>query len=257
MTTSGLNSGLGSSVASSLPVLTSQPSSLISLTSSISVTTLIPSSTNGLATTTGTARIPYSVSISGSVYAYVGCIEGQYIQPIVSQFTVGDVDECARLCVGTKYFTLEGGDQCTCGNAVVSNPTIGADSSCGVHCVDNSNEFCGGLKLLRRQQLKYLAAYSSIIATASTTQAFGVTIPTLRPSFSSYANTSSKSVTSSQTRSPTSPLPYGCTDISCVSASDAGRSAASASSAAAASTSSLPYGCDSMLISQTSSSMTC
>ena len=43
---------------------------------------------------------------------YVGCFEGQYIQPVAATYTVGDVDQCGSLCLGSTYFQLEAGDEC-------------------------------------------------------------------------------------------------------------------------------------------------
>ena len=127
---------------------------------------------------------------------------------------------------------------------------------CNVPCEDDQKEFCGGLKLLKRATpaQKFLAAYSSsssilpsstsaTATVASLPSITGVILPSLRPSLSHYANTTSSQ---SATASGTSSLPYGCTDLACVSQSSAGRGGI-------ASTSSLPFGCDSKLLSQTSS----
>ena len=45
-------------------------------------------------------------------YVYVGCFEGEYIQPIIASYTVGSVDQCASFCQGSMYFQLEAGDEC-------------------------------------------------------------------------------------------------------------------------------------------------
>lgn len=117
--------------------------------------------------------------------------------------------------------------QGTCGDAIVADPERGDDSVCNVPCEDDQNEFCGGLKLLKRATpaQKFLAAYSSLSSTlpsstsatatvASLPSITGVTLPSLlssllpslRPSLSHYANTtSSRSMTAS-----TSSLPFGC-----------------------------------------------
>lgn len=203
---------------------------------------------------------------------YVGCFEGQYIQPIIASYTVGDVDQCALLCLGSTYFSLEAGDACeylsyirdgsfiltivqgTCGDSIVPDPARGDDSVCNVPCIDDHDEFCGGLKLLKRAA-NFLAAYSSSttgastattprpsIPVASVTSALGGIVPSSRPSFSFYANTTSSASASSRSATTliTSPLPFGCTDLACVSESNAGRNGA-------ATTSSLPFDCDSKL----------
>ena len=158
-----------------------------------------------------------------------------------------------------------------CGDSVVTDPTIGDESVCNVPCRDDHNEFCGGLKLLKRSPLKeraqtILAAYSSSIISSllpsitlgSSSAAIpsasipGAITSSLSQSFSHYANTTSSvsrtTTASSQsvTTSATSSLPYGCHDLTCVSQSNAGRDAAS-------STNSLPFGCNSKFGSQISS----
>ncbi len=125
---------------------------------------------------------------------------------------------------------------------------------CDVPCRDDSSESCGGLKLLKRAQ-KALAVYSStIISSISTATAprpstvaalsaiiTGGTTASSYQSFSRYANTTSSTpaISLPVTASSTGPLPYGCTDLACVtlSESNAGRNGG------AAATSSLPYGC--------------
>lgn len=56
--------------------------------------------------------IPSSISVSGTTYVYVGCLEGQYIQSIIASYTVGSVNQCASFCQGSTYFSLATGDEC-------------------------------------------------------------------------------------------------------------------------------------------------
>lgn len=87
-----------SGTASSIPVLTSNSSSTTSLTT--------PTNTNPL------GLIPSAIAVGGATYVYVGCFENQYIQPITAGYTVGDVNQCGQLCLGSTYFSLEAGDEC-------------------------------------------------------------------------------------------------------------------------------------------------
>ena len=141
-----------------------------------------------------------------------------------------------------------------CGDSIVADPARGADSVCDVPCRDDSSESCGGLKLLKRAQ-KALAAYSTTVislstattprpstAAASSASVTGGTTASPSPSFSRYPTTTSSTPVSSLpvTASSTGPLPYGCTDLACVtlSESNAGRNGG------VAATSSLPFGCN-------------
>ena len=144
-----------------------------------------------------------------------------------------------------------------CGDYIVTDPAREEDSVCNVPCRDDADESCGGLKLLKRAQ-KAVAAYSSTLfgtstattqrsSTAASSAAFtGGISSSSGQSFSRYANTTSSTPASSQsvTTSSTSALPYGCTDLACVTLSEA-----NAGRNGAASTSSLPFGCDSKFLS--------
>lgn len=106
------NVGYGNSVFPTTKSLTPFPASS---TFPYPVLTSSPGSANSLTTPTTTnvpGLIPSSISVSGTTYMYVGCFEGQYIQSIVARYSVGSIFQCASLCVGSIYFTLEAGDQC-------------------------------------------------------------------------------------------------------------------------------------------------
>lgn len=94
----GIVTSIPSGTASSFPVLTPNPNSTSSLATSANANLPSP--------------IPSEIAVPGASYVYVGCFEGQYIQPITSSFTVGDVYQCALLCVGSTYFSMESGDEC-------------------------------------------------------------------------------------------------------------------------------------------------
>ena len=161
-------------------------------------------------------------------------------------------------CEGVPTLTSVPG---SCGDTIIADPARGADSVCNVPCRDDPNQSCGGLKMLKRAQ-KAVAAYSSVIslsstattpqrsstATASSASLTGSLSSSPRVSFSRYANTTSSTSSSTTATSATSQsvtassgtssLPYGCTDLLCVSQSNAGRNGAGS-----APTSSLPFGC--------------
>lgn len=141
-----------------------------------------------------------------------------------------------------------------CGDTIVPDPARTYDSGCQVPCKDASDEYCGGLKKLKRQVSRALAVYSLTIvgpatATSQASSALATSSASItrvissssRQSFSYYANATSSTATSSNalTTSGTTSLPYGCTDLACVSASNAGRDGLGAF------TLSLPFGCDS------------
>lgn len=67
------------------------------------------------------------------------------------------INRCQFRCFGYKYFGVEDGQECYCGNAIM-NGAIPADMiACNTPCVGNRNEICGGRKLINIYQVSPFA----------------------------------------------------------------------------------------------------
>jgi hypothetical protein len=55
--------------------------------------------------------------------------------------TEDPLEECGRLCLGYKYFALENGHECRCGN---SFGKYGKASNCSTPCKNDPTVMCGG-----------------------------------------------------------------------------------------------------------------
>jgi len=73
---------------------------------------------------------------------YLGCYSDSTTRDLpVAQPSVGTVQECAGYCYGYKYFGLQFGSQCFCGNTYGSH---GTSAGCTSTCSSNSTQTCGG-----------------------------------------------------------------------------------------------------------------
>ncbi|KAK4441988.1 pectate lyase superfamily protein-domain-containing protein [Podospora aff. communis PSN243] len=87
-------------------------------------------------------------------FKYYNCYAQDGTEPVLDatsfvNATGMSVDLCARHCVGQlehKYFALQGGDACICGddNPLPAGVTVTSATDCDVPCVGNVNEICGG-----------------------------------------------------------------------------------------------------------------
>ncbi|KAK0609405.1 hypothetical protein B0T14DRAFT_387181, partial [Immersiella caudata] len=50
---------------------------------------------------------------------------------------------CAVLCEGWRYFGVENGNECFCGNEL-DHTTLTAEDECSTPCTGDSDEVCGG-----------------------------------------------------------------------------------------------------------------
>ncbi|KAI8811928.1 WSC domain-containing protein, partial [Cladochytrium replicatum] len=89
----------------------------------------------------------YGVSAAPSNWKVSGCYSDQRIyRTLTGKYTSGSmtVQKCADSCAGYKYFGVEYGDECYCGNVLANGGSSQDIKGCNMACKGNSKLFCGG-----------------------------------------------------------------------------------------------------------------
>ncbi|KAH6865989.1 hypothetical protein BKA58DRAFT_404518 [Alternaria rosae] len=80
-------------------------------------------------------------------FRYLGCyqaiITNRVIHDIGVTLTYMSVSRCEHICQSYRYYGLEAGDSCLCGNALRYNP-VAQPSKCTTKCTGNAAAKCGG-----------------------------------------------------------------------------------------------------------------
>ena len=126
----------------------------------------------------------------------VGCVSDSATRTLTGAVFGNQADitpaKCATLCTGSKYFGVENGNECYCGNTLPSGLTAPA-GDCSFRCTGNdAYQFGGGWRL---------NVYQVLSSTTSTTQTSTKTSTT---STASTASTTSTTATTSTTSTKTS-----------------------------------------------------
>ena len=101
---------------------------------------------------------------------------------------------CARLCCGFRYFGLENGNECFCGNSVSSSSA--GPEECGMSCAGDGNFDCGGgwrltvYESIPEDDLSACSTTRSIITATSTTITATATTMTTSVTTASTTSTS-------------------------------------------------------------------
>lgn len=83
----------------------------------------------------------------------MGCFENDYTHDVLEfgryAINPNGEDECGDFCLNQhqnnfKYYGLQNGIYCFCGNEILHSLTRVPDGECKMPCVGNSNELCGG-----------------------------------------------------------------------------------------------------------------
>jgi hypothetical protein len=86
-------------------------------------------------------------STPSSDYAYEGCFTDSQASRAFTGAVFYDgaltIGKCASNCVNFKYFGLEYGGECYCGNQRSPSSTSAQESDCNMACSGNSQEICG------------------------------------------------------------------------------------------------------------------
>lgn len=83
-----------------------------------------------------------------TAYRYLGCFKDGYPEIVAEKtddlaLTVFQCDEACTI-YGYKYFALQNGQECSCGNNE-DYDKYGPSTECDIPCYGNSSEICGGL----------------------------------------------------------------------------------------------------------------
>ncbi|KAH8594282.1 WSC domain-containing protein [Bisporella sp. PMI_857] len=97
------------------------------------------------ATGTASAVVPIPTRIFSSLGCHVDNYHsyGRALSEGQSSTDYMTVENCATACDGFKYFGLEYGRECYCGNNLEAHATLTRDSDCNFPCAGNSAETCG------------------------------------------------------------------------------------------------------------------
>ena len=84
-----------------------------------------------------------------------------------------NVENCAAACSNYKYFGVEYGQECYCGNVLnagsVNSSTVLNSNPCNIVCVDNTLEYCGGRSVLNLYQVAAVLSSSSTVSSTTST----------------------------------------------------------------------------------------
>ena len=131
--------------ASSTQSSTSSRSSTRQTTSSSSTSSRSSSTTPSLPTSTQTA--PTIKSTIGA-YSYYGCqTEGTNVRALSGasfyNYPSMTLEQCASNCSGFKYWGVEYGGECYCGNSFGAGSIAATENDCNFLCPGDNLEYCG------------------------------------------------------------------------------------------------------------------
>ncbi|KAI8811480.1 WSC domain-containing protein, partial [Cladochytrium replicatum] len=89
----------------------------------------------------------YGVSAAPANWKVSGCFSDQRLyRTLTAKYTSGSmtVQKCADSCAGYKYFGVEYGDECYCGNVIANGGSSQDIKGCNMACTGNNKQFCGG-----------------------------------------------------------------------------------------------------------------
>ncbi|PSN71804.1 heme peroxidase [Corynespora cassiicola Philippines] len=152
-------------------------------------------------------------------YNYSGCYsEGTTQRALMDDATASDtmsVQNCATFCDGSKYFGVEYGRECYCGETLSEGAVQQSESDCNMLCAGNSTQFCGAGS--RLNLFEKLAASSSTptptptptpsSSVVSSSSSGFVTSTTVQQSSSTPGSSSSSSAPVSSSTSSSTPTP--------------------------------------------------
>lgn len=135
-----------------------------------------------------------SASSGTDKFSHLGCYtessNGRALRGQETRDTTGmTVDKCSDFCVGFRYFGVEYGEECYCGNTLGAGSALTTPEKCDMECKGNKFQTCGAGRLLNMYQANAAGGSSSAASPPST--------------ISSISSTSSISTTTPPAASPT------------------------------------------------------
>lgn len=197
ISSSSLPSSTMSASSSSVPGNSSVP---VTPTSAMTTTTSTPTPTP-----TGPARKP-----KVGAWDFQGCwteaTNGRALEDKTFANDSMTLESCAKFCDGSKYFGVEYGRECYCGNTLQAGSVKATDQDdCSFPCPGDNSEYCGAGKRLELYMTGDLASSSASATAASSSVQQNDTIASLTTSLSA---TASPSVASALGSSTTGTLAY-------------------------------------------------
>lgn len=89
----------------------------------------------------------WKTTLSCSLERKLGCFVNEINDNVLEKKYFLDKNgehECERHCLNFKYFGLQFGTFCYCGNKIQNSPKRKPDGDCKTPCKGNAAEFCGG-----------------------------------------------------------------------------------------------------------------
>ena len=113
-----------------------------------------------------------SASSGTDKFSHLGCYtessNGRALRDKQTRDTTGmTVEKCSDFCAGFRYFGVEYGEECYCGNTLGAGSAITTPEKCDMECKGNKFQTCGAGRLLNMYQAK--AAGGSPSPTSSST----------------------------------------------------------------------------------------
>ncbi|KUJ19894.1 WSC-domain-containing protein [Mollisia scopiformis] len=168
----------------------------------------------GTATGSSTTNSPVASSIPNSSFMTLGCYTDNTVtsRALVGAATASasmTLEFCAAYCANYKYFGVEYGDECYCGNALATTTSPATDGRCSMSCASNSAEICGGSYGMNIYLVSTSNSTSSLTSTQSSASvSVSTSLGLTSTSLSSSVATSSRATTSSSvSASPTPSIP--------------------------------------------------
>ncbi|EXJ87033.1 hypothetical protein A1O3_03990 [Capronia epimyces CBS 606.96] len=110
----------------------------------------LPSSTPGSGTQNAPAPGPTAPTTPATIgnFSYVSCYTEAATGRALTSFALADnsinIQTCASNCTQYRYFGVEYGRECYCGNALGAGSVPATDGRCNMACSGNSSLVCGG-----------------------------------------------------------------------------------------------------------------
>lgn len=142
----------------------------------------------------------------------VGCVSDSATRTLTGAAFMNQGDltpaKCAVLCSGSKYFGVEAGNECYCGNTLPSGLTA-AVTDCDAPCTGNDHYACGGGWRLNVYQVLQSATTSTTTASSTTRTSTSITttFTTSTTSATTITNPPPSSTTTISSSSSTSSAP--------------------------------------------------
>jgi hypothetical protein len=143
-TSTSMTTSTSTSISSSISTSTSVGTSI---SMSTSLTTSV-STTISTSTTIKTSTIPAPLSTGLAYYTYLDChtdsVNSRTLTSISEVSYSMTLETCALFCGGYRFFGLEFGRECFCGNSLADGSTTATDGRCNMACLGDSTKVCGG-----------------------------------------------------------------------------------------------------------------